>query len=56
MTPFGYTMMCEQACRGELVADFPAGEQAGFGLAVISDHYLPWVAGMGPSPHAWAAT
>src|SRR5947209_5036534 len=54
MTQFGYTMMCEQAGPKELVADVQLAEQAGFDLAVISDHYFPWVDAMGHSPYAWA--
>src|ERR1700750_1843858 len=54
MTQFGYTMMCEQAGPKQLVADVQAAEQAGFDLAVISDHYFPWVEAMGHSPYAWS--
>ncbi len=54
MTMIGYTMMCEQAGPKELVRDVQAAEEAGFGFAVISDHYFPWVDAMGHSPYAWS--
>jgi alkanesulfonate monooxygenase SsuD/methylene tetrahydromethanopterin reductase-like flavin-dependent oxidoreductase (luciferase family) len=54
MTHFGYTMMCEQTSPKQLVADVQAAEQAGFDLAVISDHYFPWVDAMGHSPYPWS--
>src|SRR4051812_39717461 len=53
MTSFGYTLMCEQSDPRSLVRDAAAAEEAGFGLAVISDHISPWVAEQGHSPNAW---
>jgi G6PDH family F420-dependent oxidoreductase len=49
----GYTMMTEQAGPKELVEHVVAAEAAGFDFAVCSDHYFPWLAEMGHSPHAW---
>lgn len=54
MTVIGYTMMCEQAGPKSLVRDVQLAEEAGFGFAVISDHYFPWVDAMGHSPYAWS--
>jgi hypothetical protein len=41
MTLIGYTMMCEQTGPKQLVRDVALAEEAGFGFAVISDHYFP---------------
>src|SRR5215210_4960424 len=49
----GYTMMTEQAGPKDLVAHVVGAEEAGFDFAVCSDHYFPWLAEMGHSPHAW---
>jgi G6PDH family F420-dependent oxidoreductase len=53
MVNIGYTLMCEQTGPGQLVRDAAAAEQAGFGLAVISDHISPWLDEQGHSPNAW---
>jgi G6PDH family F420-dependent oxidoreductase len=53
MVNIGYTLMCEQAGPRELVRDAAAAEQAGFTLAVISDHISPWLDEQGHSPNAW---
>src|SRR5262245_1429778 len=53
MVAFGYSMLCEQRGPHELVADAVGAEEAGFDLAVISDHYFPWLAAQGHSPNAW---
>jgi len=53
MTSFGYTLMCEQSDPRSLVRDAAAAEEAGFGLAVISDHFSPWLAEQGHAPNAW---
>lgn len=54
MVRWGYTMMCEQAGPRQLVDDVVAAERAGFDLAVISDHYFPWLDAQGHSPYAWS--
>jgi G6PDH family F420-dependent oxidoreductase len=54
MVNIGYTLMCEQTGPSQLVRDAAAAEQAGFGLAVISDHMSPWLDEQGHSPNAWA--
>jgi G6PDH family F420-dependent oxidoreductase len=53
MTNFGYTLMCEQSDPRSLVRDAVAAEEAGFGLAVMSDHFNPWLDEQGHSPNAW---
>jgi G6PDH family F420-dependent oxidoreductase len=53
MTSFGYTLMCEQSDPRSLVRDADAAEEAGFGLAVMSDHFNPWLTEQGHSPNAW---
>ena len=50
----GYTMMCEQSGPRQLVHDVVGAEQAGYGFAVISDHYFPWLESQGHSPYAWS--
>lgn len=42
-----YTMMCERTAPKQLVRDVALAEEAGFGFAVISDHYFPWLEGQG---------
>src|SRR3954467_9536117 len=54
MVKIGYTLMCEQTGPRELVRDAEAAERAGFGLAVISDHYFPWLDSQGHAPYAWS--
>jgi G6PDH family F420-dependent oxidoreductase len=54
MVRIGYTLMCEQAGPRELVDHARMAEETGFGFAVISDHYFPWVEAMGHSPYAWS--
>jgi G6PDH family F420-dependent oxidoreductase len=53
MTRFGYTVMCEQSDPLSLVRDAAAAEEAGFDLAVMSDHFNPWLDEQGHSPNAW---
>lgn len=54
MVSVGYTLMCEQAGPSELVDYAVRAERAGFDLAVISDHYNPWLESQGHSPYAWS--
>ena len=53
MTRFGYTLMCEQSDPRALVRDAVRAEEVGFDLAVMSDHYNPWLDEQGHSPNAW---
>jgi G6PDH family F420-dependent oxidoreductase len=54
MVTVGYTLMCEQAGPKQLVEHAVRAEDAGFDLAVISDHYYPWLESQGHSPYAWS--
>ncbi|MCG5219401.1 TIGR03557 family F420-dependent LLM class oxidoreductase [Streptosporangium sp. KLBMP 9127] len=54
MAEIGYTMLCEQTPARQLVEDVARAERAGFGYAVISDHYFPWLEEMGHSAYAWS--
>ncbi|MEH1128566.1 TIGR03557 family F420-dependent LLM class oxidoreductase [Micromonospora sp. CPCC 206061] len=54
MVAVGYTLMCEQAGPKQLVDNAIRAEQAGFDLAVVSDHYYPWLESQGHSPYAWS--
>jgi G6PDH family F420-dependent oxidoreductase len=54
MVSVGYTLMCEQTGPKELVDYAVRAERAGFDLAVISDHYNPWLESQGHSPYAWS--
>jgi G6PDH family F420-dependent oxidoreductase len=54
MLNIGYTLMGEQTGPRELVRDAEAAERAGFTLAVISDHFSPWLDEQGHSPNTWA--
>jgi G6PDH family F420-dependent oxidoreductase len=54
MVNVGYTLMCEQTDPRSLVRDAGQAEQAGFTLAVMSDHFSPWLDAQGHSPNAWA--
>ncbi|MEU5418678.1 LLM class F420-dependent oxidoreductase [Streptomyces sp. NPDC020667] len=53
MVQIGYTMMTEQAGPLDLVEHVVAAEEAGFDFSVTSDHFFPWLASQGHSPHAW---
>ena len=54
MVSVGYTLMSEQTSPKDLVDYAVRAEQAGFDLAVISDHYNPWLESQGHSPYAWS--
>jgi G6PDH family F420-dependent oxidoreductase len=53
MTRFGYTLMTEQSGPKDLVKYAVSAESVGFDFEVCSDHYFPWLAAQGHSPHAW---
>jgi G6PDH family F420-dependent oxidoreductase len=46
--------MCEQTGPKDLVAHAAHAERAGFDLAVISDHFNPWLEAQGHAPYAWS--
>ncbi|MFC0864063.1 TIGR03557 family F420-dependent LLM class oxidoreductase [Sphaerimonospora cavernae] len=54
MAEIGYTMMSEQTPAGQMVDDAVTAERVGFGYAVVSDHYFPWLEELGHSPYAWS--
>jgi G6PDH family F420-dependent oxidoreductase len=54
MVAVGYTLMCEQTAPKQLVDHAVGADEAGFDLAVISDHYYPWLESQGHSPYAWS--
>ena len=53
MVSIGYTLMGEQAGPREVVRHAAAAERAGFGWAVASDHYFPWLDAQGHAPYTW---
>lgn len=54
MVAVGYTLMSEQTAPRELVDYAVRAEEAGFDLAVCSDHFSPWLTEQGHSPYAWS--
>jgi probable non-F420 flavinoid oxidoreductase len=54
MTQYGFHASHEQIAPGQLLADVQRAEQAGFDLAMCSDHFSPWSRRQGHSAFAWA--
>jgi G6PDH family F420-dependent oxidoreductase len=54
VTDIGYTLSSEECGPDELVENAVAAERAGFGYALISDHYHPWTTTQGNSPFVWS--
>ena len=54
MVEFGYAISSEEHRPNELVRQAKLAEEAGFGFAMISDHYHPWVDRQGQSPFVWS--
>ncbi|GAB3802798.1 TIGR03557 family F420-dependent LLM class oxidoreductase [Micromonospora zhanjiangensis] len=54
MVAVGYTLLGEQAGPKQLVDYAIRAEDAGFDLAVASDHYYPWLESQGHSPYTWS--
>ena len=50
----GYTLACEEHGPRELVRYAQRAEEAGFGFAMISDHFHPWTDRQGNSPFVWS--
>jgi coenzyme F420-dependent glucose-6-phosphate dehydrogenase len=50
----GYTLSSEERQPDELVRLARMAEDSGFGYALISDHYHPWIDRQGSSPFVWA--
>jgi coenzyme F420-dependent glucose-6-phosphate dehydrogenase len=50
----GYTLSSEEHPPNRLVEIARLAEDAGFGFAVVSDHYHPWIDRQGQSPFVWS--
>ena len=50
----GYSLSSEEHAPGDLVRHARGAEEAGFGFALISDHFHPWVDRQGQSPFVWS--
>jgi G6PDH family F420-dependent oxidoreductase len=50
----GYTLACEEHGPRELVGYARRAEEAGFGFAMVSDHFHPWTDRQGDSPFVWS--
>ena len=53
MPALGYALSSEEHPPSDLVRFARAAEDAGFGFALISDHFHPWVDAQGHSPFVW---
>jgi coenzyme F420-dependent glucose-6-phosphate dehydrogenase len=51
---FGYALSSEEHGPADLVRNAARAERAGFGFALISDHYHPWIDEQGQSPFVWS--
>jgi G6PDH family F420-dependent oxidoreductase len=54
MTEFGYWLSSEEHLPLDLVRDTARAEELGFGFAMISDHFHPWIDAQGQSPFVWS--
>jgi coenzyme F420-dependent glucose-6-phosphate dehydrogenase len=54
MTEIGYKLCSEEHPPADLVRFAVRAEEAGFGFAMISDHFHPWVDAQGHSPFVWS--
>jgi G6PDH family F420-dependent oxidoreductase len=54
MVELGYALSSEELGPLELVENARRAEQAGFGFALISDHFHPWLDVQGESPFVWS--
>jgi coenzyme F420-dependent glucose-6-phosphate dehydrogenase len=50
----GYALSSEEHAPFDLVAHAVRAEEAGFELALISDHFHPWIDRQGHSPFVWS--
>jgi coenzyme F420-dependent glucose-6-phosphate dehydrogenase len=53
MPELGYALSSEEHPPNDLVNHARLAEEAGFGFALISDHFHPWVDKQGESPFVW---
>ena len=49
----GYAISSEEHAPLDLVANAARAEEAGFGYALVSDHFHPWIDRQGSSPFVW---
>ena len=54
MTRYGFHASHEQISPRQLLADVQQAEQAGFDMAMCSDHFSPWSEKQGHSGYTWA--
>ncbi|CAN5586369.1 LLM class F420-dependent oxidoreductase [soil metagenome] len=54
MTEIGYALSSEEFGPRELVELAVRAEETGFGFALISDHFHPWLDTQGQSPFVWS--
>lgn len=54
MITLGYKLSSEEHGAPDLVRYARMAEDAGFGFALISDHYHPWIDAQGESPFVWS--
>jgi G6PDH family F420-dependent oxidoreductase len=50
----GYAISSEEHAPLDLVANAARAEEAGFGFALVSDHFHPWIDRQGSSPFVWS--
>jgi coenzyme F420-dependent glucose-6-phosphate dehydrogenase len=53
MPQIGYALSSEEHSPNDLVGFAVLAEEAGFGYALVSDHFHPWVDAQGESPFVW---
>jgi G6PDH family F420-dependent oxidoreductase len=54
MDQLGYSLSSEEHRPADLIDYARRAEESGFGFAVISDHFHPWIDRQGQSPFVWA--
>lgn len=54
MIEIGYSLSSEEMPPKELIRYAKRAEELGFGFALISDHYHPWIERQGQSPFVWS--
>ncbi|WP_127129995.1 TIGR03885 family FMN-dependent LLM class oxidoreductase [Georgenia sp. SYP-B2076] len=54
MTAYGFHASHEQIAPSRLLSDVKAAEEAGFEMAMCSDHFAPWSARQGHSGFTWS--
>jgi G6PDH family F420-dependent oxidoreductase len=54
VTEFGYALSAEEHAPNDLVRNARRAEEAGFGFALVSDHFHPWIDEQGHSPFVWS--